>query len=209
LLLLTINSQLGALGSFSLNKKTNVITYVWSYIDSLYDFILPFFNSLPFRSRKEVDLLWSIAVRMHKGYYALPEGKSLLLSIASSINTFRYSTNPGGPAISPTLDFISSSGGTRFIYIYIKRLLFLGLENVRLLASFLPPYIYFLKLLLLGLPAHYIKYQACCSFATAGGGGKHGPRALVPEGLFLPPRREELGVFNLAGPQLLLMLSRV
>jgi hypothetical protein len=46
---------------------------------------------------------------MHKfGYYVLPEGKALLLRIASSIRKNGYSTNPEGPAIVPTQEQLNS-----------------------------------------------------------------------------------------------------
>lgn len=76
------------------NKTTGVISLMVTDIDSLYDYLLPFFNSLNFESRKYVDYkLWSIALKMHKlGHFYLPEGRALLIKLANSINTNRYST---------------------------------------------------------------------------------------------------------------------
>lgn len=70
----------------------------------LYDYIVPFFQGLPFQTRKLVDLqLWVVAVKLHKlGYIYETAGRNLLIAIASSINDNRYSTNPKGPATAPT-----------------------------------------------------------------------------------------------------------
>lgn len=63
-------------------------------IDSMYDILLPFFDSLDFKSRKYIDYkMWSVTLKMHKlGHFYLPEGKALLIKLANSINTNRYST---------------------------------------------------------------------------------------------------------------------
>jgi len=46
---------------------------------------------------------------MHKfGHYLLPEGRNLLIKIASSINKFRYSTAKGGAAVGPTLEILNT-----------------------------------------------------------------------------------------------------
>lgn len=76
------------------NKTTGVISLMVTDIDSLYDNLLPFFDSLNFESRKYIDYkLWSAALKMHKlGHFYLPEGRTLLIRLANSINTNRYST---------------------------------------------------------------------------------------------------------------------
>lgn len=63
-------------------------------VDSLYDNLLPFFDLLNFESRKNIDYkLWSAALKMHKlGHFYLSEGRALLVKLANSINTNRYST---------------------------------------------------------------------------------------------------------------------
>lgn len=76
------------------NKKTGVISLMVTDIDSMYDILLPFFDSLDFKSRKSIDYkMWSVTLKMHKlGHFYLPEGKALLIKLANSINTNRYST---------------------------------------------------------------------------------------------------------------------
>lgn len=76
------------------NKTTGVISLMVTDIDSLYDYLLPFFNLLNFESEKYVDYkLWSIALKIHKlGHFYLPSGRALLIKLANSINTNRYST---------------------------------------------------------------------------------------------------------------------
>lgn len=65
---------------YALNQKTNVYSISIVDIDSLFYYIVPFFLSMPFLTRKAVDFkYWVISVRMHKfGYSYLPEGKKLL-----------------------------------------------------------------------------------------------------------------------------------
>jgi hypothetical protein len=79
--------------SLILNKTTRVISLMVTNIDSLYDYLLSFFNSLNFESRKYIDYkLWSVTLKMHKlGYFYLPEGRALLVKIANSINKKKYS----------------------------------------------------------------------------------------------------------------------
>lgn len=86
------------------NKRTNVHSLSITNIDVLYDYIVPWFQVLNFNTRKEFDFkLWAVAVTIHKhGYFYLPTGRSLLLSIVNSINTKRYSTNNNGPVTSPS-----------------------------------------------------------------------------------------------------------
>ena len=87
------------------NTKTNVFSYIINNIDVLFDYIIPFFQGLEFQTRKFKDFeLWYVAVKLHKfGYFYESNGRKLLMSIASSINKHRYSTNPKGPATTPTL----------------------------------------------------------------------------------------------------------
>lgn len=64
-------------------------------MDSLHDYLVPFFSNLTFYTRKKVDFSnWVIVVKMHKfGYYVLPEGKSLILKIITNSNKLRYFNN--------------------------------------------------------------------------------------------------------------------
>lgn len=91
------------------NTKTNVFSYIINNIDVLFDYIIPFFQGLEFQTRKFKDFeLWSVAVKLHKfGYFYESNGRKLLMSIASSINKHRYSTNPKGPAKTPTQEEIA------------------------------------------------------------------------------------------------------
>jgi hypothetical protein len=60
----------------------------------LYNYVLPFFNSLTFRSRKAVDFqLWVLAVKLKAlGYTTKPEGKKCYVEINKYINK-RYTSN--------------------------------------------------------------------------------------------------------------------
>ena len=59
-----------------------------------YNYILPFFKSLKFRSRKGVDFeLWELAVKLKTlGYTTKPEGKKCFIEITKYINK-RYTTD--------------------------------------------------------------------------------------------------------------------
>lgn len=59
----------------------------------LYNYVLPFFKSLEFRSRKLIDFqLWELAVKLKVlGFSTQPEGKTFLIEINKYINK-RYST---------------------------------------------------------------------------------------------------------------------
>lgn len=78
----------------SINQKSNVLSLTVNNIDSLYYFLLPFFDQSSFFSRKYLDFkLWRISLLLHKfGYYFLPEGRQLLTDISNNINNNRYST---------------------------------------------------------------------------------------------------------------------
>lgn len=95
---ITKNTPLPLL-TISLNKNTNVLSYLINNIDVSYDYIIPFFQALDFQTRKFEDFkLWCIAVKLQKlDYYCTLEGRHLLVFISSCINKYRYSTNPEGP----------------------------------------------------------------------------------------------------------------
>jgi hypothetical protein len=80
---------------YTLNKLTGVYSMSIVKIELNFYYIIPFFESLKFLSRKKIDYdYWVLMVLMHKlGYYYLPEGKKIALQIASSTNKFRYTTN--------------------------------------------------------------------------------------------------------------------
>ena len=67
-----------------------------------------FFLGLRFQTRKFTDFqYWAVALHLHKfGYFYTREGRALLSAIAKSINSSRYSTNPDGPVIQPSLRLI-------------------------------------------------------------------------------------------------------
>lgn len=79
----------------TLNKKTNVFSYIISDLDVLYHIILPFFSKLQFKTRKLIDFnLFCVAIKLHiQGYYLTPEGRALLLKITKSSNKARYGNN--------------------------------------------------------------------------------------------------------------------
>ena len=66
-----------------------------SNILQLYNYVLPFFKSLEFKSRKAVDFkYWEVAVKLKAlGYTTKPEGKKCLIEISKCMNNKRYSTN--------------------------------------------------------------------------------------------------------------------
>lgn len=76
-------------------RHNNMMAYLTvNNILQLYNYILPFFKSLEFKSRKAVDFqLWEAAVKLRAlGYTTLPEGKEYFIAISKYINK-RYSTN--------------------------------------------------------------------------------------------------------------------
>jgi hypothetical protein len=79
----------------ALNKRTDVYSVTIGKIDILSYFLIPFFESMTFLTRKSVDYhYWVISVLLHKfGYYYLPEGKKIALQISTGTNKYRYSTN--------------------------------------------------------------------------------------------------------------------
>lgn len=80
---------------YALNRLTGVYSMTIVKVDLNFYYIIPFFESLQFLSRKKIDYeYWIIIVYLHKlGYYYLPEGKKLALQISSSTNKKRYSTS--------------------------------------------------------------------------------------------------------------------
>ena len=74
-------------------KSDDSSTLVVSNILQLYNYILPFFKNLEFKSRKGVDFkYWEVAVKLRSlGYTTLPQGKKLLVEINNYINK-RYTT---------------------------------------------------------------------------------------------------------------------
>lgn len=75
------------------NKKTNVLSYTIQDVEILHKYIVPFFSSLKFKSRKELDYkMWVLAMNIRmKGYHLTKEGKTVLLKIAKGTNKYRYS----------------------------------------------------------------------------------------------------------------------
>lgn len=111
---------------YSLNQGTGVYSMVIYTVDINFHYIVPFFESMTFFSRKGVDYLyWVIVVIIHKlGYFYLPEGKKIALQISSATNKSRYTTNltktelPSDESISKLLaqtpPFDISSGRSHF-----------------------------------------------------------------------------------------------
>ena len=79
---------------YSLNHKTNVYSMSIIGIDTLYNYIVPFFEGISFQTRKTVDYkYWVISVLIHKyGFYYLPGGKKIALQISLTTNKYRYTT---------------------------------------------------------------------------------------------------------------------
>ena len=79
---------------YALNSKTGVYSMTVVGIDSLFNYIVPYFESMLFLTRKALDYhYWVISVIMHKfGYYYLPEGKKMALQISSGTNKYRYTS---------------------------------------------------------------------------------------------------------------------
>lgn len=78
----------------STNSSSMSSLYV-SNILQLFNYILPFFKSLEFKSRKSVDfVLWEAALNLKAlGYVTLPQGRQYLVEISKYINKNRYYTN--------------------------------------------------------------------------------------------------------------------
>ena len=76
------------------NVRTDVVSLVVTSVDSLYYYLLPLLDTSKMYSRKGIDFnLWRLALLLKiKGYYYLPEGKTLFLDISDILNK-RYSTN--------------------------------------------------------------------------------------------------------------------
>jgi hypothetical protein len=95
---------------YTLNKLTGVYSMNIVKIDLIFNYIIPFFESLEFVSRKKIDYdYWVLMVFMHKlGYYYLPEGKKIALQISSATNKFRYTTNVKSKIYLPEVESISN-----------------------------------------------------------------------------------------------------
>jgi len=76
------------------NVRTGVVSLVVNSVDSLYYYLLPLLDTSKMYSRKAIDFnLWRVALLLKiKGYYYLPEGKTLFLDISDILNK-RYTTN--------------------------------------------------------------------------------------------------------------------
>lgn len=89
--------------NLTINKRTKVYSLTISDIETLYSYILPFFESLSFQSRKGLDFsYWVLGLKLHKfGYFYLSEGRQLILQITKFINKNRYTTNQLGTVKEP------------------------------------------------------------------------------------------------------------
>jgi hypothetical protein len=77
------------------DTKTRITSLSVANILQIYNYILPFFKALDFKSRKIIDFqYWEIAVKLKAlGYTTKVEGKLCLIEISQYINK-RYTTNP-------------------------------------------------------------------------------------------------------------------
>ena len=101
---------------YNLNKLTGVYSMTLEKVDDNFYYVIPFFESLTFLSRKSVDYeWWVISVFIHKlGYFYLPEGKQIALQISSSTNKYRYTTKDdlnkiGLPSIESILNLLKKT----------------------------------------------------------------------------------------------------
>ena len=96
---------------YALNSQTGVYSMTVLKMDTLYNYIVPLFNSMPFYTRKALDFYyWAISVIIHKyGYYYLPDGKKIALQISQSTNKYRYTSarSKGDKVEFPSDDSIS------------------------------------------------------------------------------------------------------
>lgn len=95
---------------YTLNTKTEVYSLTVVSVDTLFYYILPYFEYMVFFTRKALDYYyWAICVVIHKfGYYYLPQGKKMALQISSGTNKYRYSsTNIESETKLPSEDTIS------------------------------------------------------------------------------------------------------
>ena len=90
------------------NKKTNVLSYTIQDIKILHKNIVPFFSSLNFKSRKELDYkMWVLAINIRmKGYHLSKEGKTVLFKIAKGTNKYRYSNSKNNKIELPSVEEI-------------------------------------------------------------------------------------------------------
>lgn len=81
--------------SLTLNSKTNVYTLSLTGIDVLYTHFLPHIISLPFVTRKQIDIsLWAIVIHLYyTGIAYTTQGRALIRHIGSYMNNGRYSTS--------------------------------------------------------------------------------------------------------------------
>jgi len=95
--------------SLTINKLTDVYTLATSGVDSMYGYLLFPILSMPFQTRKHMDvLLWAVVMVMFKwGTAYLPAGKALIAMISAYMNNGRYSNNPVSVVV-PTLEHIAS-----------------------------------------------------------------------------------------------------
>lgn len=77
------------------NLDTGISSLSVTNILQLYNYVLPFFKSLEFKSRKAEDFkYWERAVKLKAlGYTTKLDGKNCLIEISKYINNKRYSTN--------------------------------------------------------------------------------------------------------------------
>ena len=82
-----------------------------SAIFQIFHYILPFFKSLEFKSRKRVDFIyWEVAVKLRAlGYLNNSQGLEFIDDICSYINNKRYSTDLNETPKAP--DFNRAAGG--------------------------------------------------------------------------------------------------
>lgn len=78
-----------------IRKGSNSYSLSITDTDILFQYILPFFNSMPFLSRKGVDFkIWCVGLFLIiHGYHYTPQGKVILLKLSNCMNSKRYYSN--------------------------------------------------------------------------------------------------------------------
>lgn len=96
----------------TVNKNTQVISIIYTDIDSLHDILAFNMLDLEFQTRKKVDFIyWCLMLYIHKfGYFYLAQGRQMAMQIAASSNAHRYSTsgeNVHVPDLNAIIEFIN------------------------------------------------------------------------------------------------------
>jgi len=92
-----------------INNKTKVLSYTIQDTEILYKYIIPFFSTMDFKTRKKLDYeMWILAIDIRiNGYHLIKQGKSILFKISKGTNKYRYSNSKNNNVKLPTKDEIN------------------------------------------------------------------------------------------------------